>query len=211
MNTQVGRTSPTMRAISFQSPDFSPLIPARRPSGEMSVQGNPPAMTSTCPRQGFPSNVRTSSQIGKGSSAPSSCRAMRTCRQYSSSSTAQTVRHPHSIPPSTPPPEPAKRCSARRPCLSSTSYLLCPFMCLGGVGLRLHLRPPDGHEVPASERSEDVGVPAPVSHHINFHAASFCFTGNGVPMITSYRASRFFRASLWQPIWIVSPSYETTA
>ena len=125
--THVGLTSPTMRDISFQSPDLSPLMPALLPSGLQSWQGKPPHTTSQLPCQARPSNVRTSSHIGNGSILPSFWRDTRTDLQYSSSSTAQTVLHPSSNPPRTPPPDPAKRWIALRPCLSSTS---CPFISL---------------------------------------------------------------------------------
>ena len=125
--THVGLTSPPMRDISFQSPDFSPLMPALLPSGLQSWQGKPPHKTSQRPLQARPSNVQTSSHIGNGSRLPSFWRDTRTDLQYSSSSTAQTVRHPSSNPPSTPPPDPAKRWIALRPCLSSTSR---PFISL---------------------------------------------------------------------------------
>src|SRR5690606_37235731 len=73
-----GRTSPMIRAISVHIPDLSPSIPAPVPAVEISWQGNPPETTSTSPRQGRPSNVRTSSQIGKGERSPSFWRAART-------------------------------------------------------------------------------------------------------------------------------------
>ena len=93
-NANLGRTSQMMRANSFQSPDLSPVIPAPAPADDMSWQGNPPETTSTIPRQGLPSKVQTSSQIGKGGRSPSFCRATSTLAGYGSISTAQTVSQP---------------------------------------------------------------------------------------------------------------------
>jgi hypothetical protein len=45
------------RAISTQSPDRSPSIPAPFPAALMSWQGKPPETTSTRPRHGRPSKV----------------------------------------------------------------------------------------------------------------------------------------------------------
>jgi hypothetical protein len=56
--------------------------------------------------------VRTSSQIGKGGSAPSFWRAASSPAAKGFHSTAQTVRHPTSLPPSIPPPAPAKRANS---------------------------------------------------------------------------------------------------
>ena len=47
---------------------------------ETSWHGNPPLMTSIFPRHGFPSNVRTSSQIGNLGRIPSACRCNKTLR-----------------------------------------------------------------------------------------------------------------------------------
>jgi hypothetical protein len=107
-NTNRGRTSPTILAISLHNPLRSPSSPSPPPAQEMSWHGNPPDTTSTIPRHGFPSNVRTSSQIGNGCKHPSSCLALRTVLACSSYSTAQTHLHPSSLPPSIPPPAPAK-------------------------------------------------------------------------------------------------------
>lgn len=63
-NTNEGRTSRTILATSKKSPLRSPSKPARVPATLRSWQGNPAETRSTLPRQGFPSNVRRSSQIG---------------------------------------------------------------------------------------------------------------------------------------------------
>ena len=77
--TKRGRTSPTIRAISRQSPDRAPSIPAPLPAALMSWHGKPPETTSTMPRHGRPSKLHTSLQIGKGSRLPSFCRCARIC------------------------------------------------------------------------------------------------------------------------------------
>jgi hypothetical protein len=110
--TRRGRTSPTIRANSRHSPLRSPPIPAPLPAQEMSWQGKPPHTASTRPRQGFPSKVRTSSQMGNLGRMPSRCRWSNTDRQYASISTAHTQVCPRSIPPRIPPPAPANRCSS---------------------------------------------------------------------------------------------------
>lgn len=106
--TKRGRTSPMIRAYSFQRPLRSPVIPAPLPAAEMSWQGNPPLMTSTFPRQGLPSKVQTLSQIGNRSRCPSRCRSSTRSRGYFSSSQAHTVFHPRSRLASSPPPAPLK-------------------------------------------------------------------------------------------------------
>ncbi|CAA6832068.1 Uncharacterised protein [Acinetobacter baumannii ATCC 17978] len=78
-NTYLGRTSPIIRAISDQSPERSPSIPAPFPADEMSWHGKPPDITSTIPCHGFPSKVVMSDQIGKASRIPSFCRCAKTC------------------------------------------------------------------------------------------------------------------------------------
>lgn len=113
-----GRTSLMIRDISDQRPLRSPSSPAPFPAAEMSWHGKPPVTISTTPRQGFPSKVRTSSQIGYGSRHPSSCRAMSIPRADASISTAHTVRHPRSLPPRMPPPAPANNASSFNVCLS---------------------------------------------------------------------------------------------
>lgn len=110
--TNLGRTSSIILAYSFQSPERFPPIPAPPPAELMSWQGNPPQTTSTAPRQGFPSKVQTSSQMGNLGSTPSRCRCSKTCLGYSSISTAQTVECPRSCPPRIPPPAPANKCSS---------------------------------------------------------------------------------------------------
>ena len=114
-NANSGRTSLIIRCISRQRPERAPSMPAPFPAAEMSWHGKPPDTTSTRPRHGRPSKVRTSSQTGKVGSSPSFCRASNTLADQGSSSTAQTVRNPSSSLPSIPPPAPAKRCSSFTP------------------------------------------------------------------------------------------------
>lgn len=134
-NTHSGLTSPAMRANSHHRHDLLPRMPVRSPSGDTFWHGKPPHSTSQQPAHCLPSKVRTSSHMGNGSSIPSFWRATRTSRQNLSSSTAQTVLHPSSSPPSRPPPAPAKRWIARGLCLSSTSVTGPP------LSLRLRIRP----------------------------------------------------------------------
>ena len=77
-NANSGRTSLIIRCISRQRPERAPSMPAPFPAAEMSWHGKPPDTTSTRPRHGRPSKVRTSSQTGKGESKPSFCRASST-------------------------------------------------------------------------------------------------------------------------------------
>lgn len=77
-NANSGRTSLIIRCISRQRPERAPSMPAPFPAAEMSWHGKPPDTTSTRPRHGRPSKVRTSSQTGKGGSKPSFCRASST-------------------------------------------------------------------------------------------------------------------------------------
>jgi len=140
-NANRGCTSPMIRAISVHIPLRSPSRPSPFPAMETSWHGKPPAMQSTIPRHGLPSNVVTSSKIGNQGSTPSFCLADRTCWQYGSISTAQTGICPSSMSESIPPPAPAKRWRVRRRCnsvapsvaLSSTGVLVVVWTILPGV------------------------------------------------------------------------------
>ena len=99
----------TIRAISIQSPLLAPSRPAPLPAALMSWQGKPPETTSIAPRHGSPSKVRTSSQIGKGGSVPSFCRASKTLLDITSVGLDGADGSPTEQPlPSIPPPAPAK-------------------------------------------------------------------------------------------------------
>src|ERR1019366_4228216 len=74
---------------------------------------NPPETTSTSPFQSRPSKVQTSSHMGNGGKCPSFCRCISRRAQKGMISTAATVFHPRSFPPSMPPPAPAKSASSR--------------------------------------------------------------------------------------------------
>ena len=110
--TNFGLISQMILNISLHNPEFSPLIPAPFPAIETSWHGNPPQMMSILPVHGFPSNVRTSSQIGNLGRIPSRCRCNKTRLQYELISTAQTVVCPSNFPPRIPPPIPANKCNS---------------------------------------------------------------------------------------------------
>ena len=129
-NAYWGRTSWMMRAISRHIPLRFPSIPAPFPAELMSWHGKPPDTTSTIPLHGFPSKVCTSSQIGKGGRSPSFCLAHNTLAGYCSHSTAQTVRHPRSFPPSIPPPAPANK---------ANSFIVPPLNMFNYVVLKLFM------------------------------------------------------------------------
>src|SRR5690606_31894658 len=78
--TKRGRTSRMILLNSLQRPERDPVIPAPFPAALMSWHGNPPHTTSTSPRQGLPSKVRTSSQIGNFGRIPSRCLWSKTFR-----------------------------------------------------------------------------------------------------------------------------------
>ena len=79
--TYRGPTSRMILANSFHKPERAPVIPFPLPAALMSWQGNPPQIASTFPRQGFPSKVVTSSQIGNRGNIPSRWRCNKTFRQ----------------------------------------------------------------------------------------------------------------------------------
>jgi hypothetical protein len=119
-NTNEGRTSPTIRENSDQSPDRSPPIPTRFPALLMSWQGKPPETRSTTPRHGRPSKVATSVHTGHGARPPSSIWRTRVAAAKASLSTKQTGRAPTASSPRASPPPPAKSSMERRATLTGS-------------------------------------------------------------------------------------------
>lgn len=114
-NANRGCTSPRIRLYSLHNPLRSPSSPSPVPAVLMSWHGKPPETTSTTPRHGCPSKVRTSSQTGNGDRWPSFWRCMSRRAQKALISTAQTHRQPSKCPPRMPPPAPAKSASSFKP------------------------------------------------------------------------------------------------